>query len=313
MMDNDRELYQILETNTPEAAFREVQMILKMIFPAFDVALIRAAFETSIRLFKGSYPGYQACNTQYHDFSHTLGVFLAMTRLVHGATLDDKSFSERAIARSLVSALFHDAGYIQDIHDREGTGAKHTRTHVLRSMDFLARHGPDHGLSDEEIEAGQIMISYTDPAVNISTISHPSPKVECLGKMLAVADFFAQMADRMYLEKLLYLYHEFEEGGVPGYENELDLLHKTIDFYRFTEARISTLLYRTDHLLCLHFEAKWHICENLYKVATEKQEAYLHKILKSPDPLKLLKRGGIVKEIRRKNNHGKPRSPGNPA
>lgn len=38
------------------------------------------------------------------------------------------------------------------------------------------------------------------------------------------------MADRAYLAKLIYLYHEFREGGVAGYESELDLLKKTPTF-----------------------------------------------------------------------------------
>ena len=45
------------------------------------------------------------------------------------------------------------------------------------------------------------------------------------------ADLLAQLADRLYLEKLLLLFMEFEEARLPEFETALELLQKTADFY----------------------------------------------------------------------------------
>jgi hypothetical protein len=297
----------MLQTDSPEEVKKEVQTILAMISPEIDFAPVQKAFHTTVSLFEGACPGYRACNTKYHDLRHTTDVFLAMARLVHGVICYGEIFTERHIVTGLTAAIFHDTGYIQEEHDTEGTGAKHTTTHVRRSMDFLERHGPEHGLSHEEIAAGRAMILCTDPFIDISGIEFPSAPYEFLGKMLAVADFLAQMSDRIYLEKLLYLYHEFMEGGIQGYESEVDLLRKTIGFYEFTEKRIQSLLDKVDCFLSLHFEFRWNIHENLYKTAIEKHKAFLHKILKSSDPIQFLKRGGVVEDIFGENRNAESR------
>jgi len=292
----------ILYIGSTEKIFEEVKEILCLISPDFNIQPVSAAFDIAVSLFEGKHPGYQPCNTKYHDLNHTAGVFLAMARLIHGAVINGNVFSRRYIALGLIAALFHDGGYIQEEADTKGTGAKYTKTHVRRSMDLLARDGAAHGLSDEEIAAGMVMILCTDPSVDIAVIEFPSEEIAFLGKTLGVADFLAQMADRTYLEKLLYLYQEFKEGGVEGYEDEIDLLQKTTGFYMFTERRIKMMLEKTDRFLRSHFALRWNISENLYKIAIERQKAYLKKILESPnfDPAKDLKRGGIAEDFFRK-------------
>jgi len=68
---------------------------------------------------------------------HTTDTFLAMARMIHGATLEGETFSERHINLGLIAALLHDSGYIQSESDLQGTGAKYTASHVQRSIDFL--------------------------------------------------------------------------------------------------------------------------------------------------------------------------------
>jgi hypothetical protein len=225
-----------------------------------------------------------------------------MARLIHGAMIEDAVFTERQITQSLISALFHDAGYIQEEHDREGTGSKYTADHVQRSMDFILNHCVELGLSDEEVEACRNMILCTDLAVDISSIDFPSPKIEILSKMLGTGDLLAQMADRTYLEKLLFLYHEFKEAKVGGYEGEVDLLRKTVGFYDFISQRLQKTLDATDRFMTSHFASRWDIQTNLYHEAIEKQKNYLHQILGIPDsdPRDSLKRGEIVHRVRKK-------------
>ena len=227
-MVNQTNLYDLVQMDSPEAVLDEVRIVLRLISPDYDVAPVRDAFMTTVDLYEGRYPGYQACNVEYHDLNHITDTFLVMARLIHGAVIDGESFSDREIAIGLIAALLHDAGYIQEEHDSEGTGSKYTTIHVERSMAFFGAYGKQYDLSNEEIEAGQSMIHCTDLSVDISTISFQSAVVEILGKILGAADLLAQMSDRKYLEKLLFLYYEFKEGVVGGYESEVDILRRPL-------------------------------------------------------------------------------------
>ena len=250
---NDIQLYNLIPTDSPQDVLDEVIVILDLISPDFDTAPVTSAFNTAVSLYQGRYPEYRSCNTEYHDLHHTIDTFLAMARLIHGGVLDGEIFTNRHITLGLITALLHDAGYIQEEHDKEGTGSKYTANHVQRSMDFLERHGSELGLSYEEIADGRAIILCTDLAVDISTIVFTSVKVELLGKMLGTADLLAQMADRKYLEKLLFLYHEFKEAGIGGYQDEVDLLRKTLAFYDFIAQRLKTTLDATDRFMASHF------------------------------------------------------------
>ncbi len=301
-MDTKKDLYDILQIDSQDAVIDEVRIILNMISPGFNIAPVVNAFNSTISLFNGTYPGYMACNIYYHDLQHTLLTFLAMARLLHGAALDSVIFSEQDTCLGLIAALFHDTGYIQEEHDKEGTGAKYTSCHVQRSMDFLERHGPEHGLSNYDISAGRAIILCTEIAVDINSIKFPSVESEFLGQLLAVADIMSQMADRIYLEKLLFLYHEFREGNVEGFDSETDLLRKTIGFYNFIAHRLESLFDKIDRFLKLHFNSRWNVRKNLYIKAISKHRRYLKKITKMNDSdlIQHLKRAGIADRVREK-------------
>lgn len=299
---DERQLADLLDMKSPEAVLREVRIILKLIDPDYNIIPVRFAFFSTIELYNGSFPGYRACNTEYHDLHHITDTFLTMSRLIHGAMIEHTAFTDRQIILGLISALFHDAGYIQEEHDLEGTGSKYTASHVQRSMYFILKHGTELGLSDKEIIACQNMILCTDLAVDITSIEFPSPNVELLGKMLGATDLLAQMADRTYLEKLLFLYHEFKEAKVGGYEGEVDFLRKTIGFYDFISQRLKNTLDATDRFMASHFASRWDIQTNLYHDAIEKQRSYLLQILGVPDsdPRDNLRRGEIVQKVCKK-------------
>ncbi|HUV50757.1 MAG TPA: hypothetical protein VMW78_07055 [Anaerolineae bacterium] len=286
--------------DSPRAVLDEVIVILDLISPDFDTAPVTSAFNMTVSLYQGRYPGYRSCNTEYHDLHHTIETFLATARLIHGAVLDGKIFTDRRITLGLITAFLHDAGYIQEESDKDGTGAKYTANHVQRSIDFLECHGSELGLSHDETTEGRAIILCTDLAVDISTIVFKSAEVELLGKILGSADLLAQMADRTYLEKLLFLYHEFKEAGIRNYLDEVDLLRKTLAFYDFVSQRLKTTLDETDLFMGPHFTSRWGIHEDLYHVAIAKQRDFLKKILeiKDSDPRDHLKRS-VVNKIRR--------------
>ena len=299
---NPKKISDLIMIDSNEDVRTELHEILSLISSDFNPNPIDSAFNAVIALFEGRFPGYRACNTEYHDLQHTISTSLAMARLIYGATIDGENFSERQVNVSLIAALCHDAGYIQEIHDTEGTGAKYTTTHVRRSMDFLEFHSTELNLGAEQIRAGQAMILCTDLAADISSIEFPSPNYQLLGKMLGAADLLAQLADRTYLERLLFLYYEFREAGVGDYQSEVNILRKTVGFYDFITNRLETTLDGTDRFVRSYFESRWNIPENLYNNAIENQRNYLQKILElqNSDPRSHLKREGIVERVRKK-------------
>ncbi len=277
-ISKDIHLYDLLEMESHDAVLDEVLVILGLLSPDFEIEPVVSAFHMVHRVYAGDHPLYRACNTHYHDLRHTMDAFLATARLIHGATLIGEDLGERRILTALVSALFHDTGYIQEKEDREGTGAKYTANHVLRSMEFLGRHGREHGLSEGEIAEGRTMILCTDIKMEITASLFLSSSVELLGRLLNAADLLAQMADRIYLEKLLFLYHEYKEGHTGNYEGEVDLLRKTIGFYEYIEQRLSPIMDRVNAFMISHLNARWGVTTNLYTEANELPRSKLRGI-----------------------------------
>lgn len=297
-VDDGRRLYEILQMGSEPKAVREEALgFLKDVMPNDSLVPVHNAFEAALDLYAGEYPGYRGCNTGYHDLRHILETFLAMARLAHGAILEGKKV-EGLVPVCLMAALFHDSGYIQKSRDSDGTGAKYTEIHVARSVSFLEKYGNKIGLSEDDIHAARLMVRCTDLAEDISTLSFPSSEIRFLGEMLNVSDLWAQMADRIYLEKLFFLFSEFQEGKIEIYQNQADMLRKTIGFYHFIKERYKFAFNRADVLMVRHFEERWKISENLYRVAIRKHKTYLMEIVKLPerDLFQKLKRSGIARE-----------------
>ncbi len=297
---NENQLSNLVNMDSPEDVLAEMLNIGKLIAPDYSFAETESVFLWTIELYKGHCGGFRACNTEYHNLHHVTDTVLAMARLMHGATIDGASFTGRQIALGLIAALAHDTGYLQEEHDREGTGSKYTSNHVWRSMDFIEAQGAEYGLSSDEIDVCRTMIHCTDLAADFPTITFPSPQFELLSKMLGTADLLAQMADRTYLEKLLFLYYEFKEADVGGYGSEVDLLRKTVEFYDIVAQRLTDILDSADQYMLSHLVARWDIHENLYDKSIQKQRHHLQQIMDNPDsdPLNEIKRNNIVDKVR---------------
>jgi hypothetical protein len=267
-----------------------------------DPVAIRSAFSQTVSLYQGDWEDTQGCNTDYHDLKHVTDCFLAMVRLFHGAGETGNHFSPRQAYQGLVAALLHDAGYLQNSEDTEGTGAKYTSCHVRRSMDFLQQHFAVFGLQESEIHPCLAMIHCTDLNCDLAAVPFPDNTTEQIGKMLAAADILAQMADRTYLEKLLFLFYELDEARIDDYEDELDLMHQSKDFYLRMADRFETQLSSSNRFMVHHFKARWKIDEDLYQRAIDNQRAYLTKILTaaSDDPRDRLRRSRIVEAVKKK-------------
>jgi hypothetical protein len=300
-MKNIDKLADLIRSDSPEAVLEEAEIVLKMISYNMNDGPVSVVFKTVVDLFRGDFPGYRSCNTEYHDLQHTLDTFLAMVRLIHGAVITGRILPKRYISLGLTCSLLHDVGYIQKEDDLVGTGARHTANHVHRSLEFLKFYGKDFGLVNSEIKAGRLLILCTDLTVNPAETDFSSKDTEFLGKMLGSADLLAQMSDRIYLEKLLFLYREFKEARVGGYQNEVDLLKQTVEFYNLMSRRFKNQLLKTDKFVTAHFAARWKVNRNLYNEAIQNQQKYLRKVLLIPDvdPLAYLNRDGIAERFRK--------------
>ena len=265
----------------PQAVFGEVCRIVAALNSQFDFIALDRVFQDVVKLFRGKYPGYQECNTWYHDLQHTTDCLLTMARLLHGASINGLSLPGRDVALGLIAALFHDTGYMQSRADRGGTGAKYTLVHVERSVAFMEKYFVDAGLSSRDFDYCRCCVQCTGLDVKISELRFESAPHRAVGCMLGTADLLGQMADRTYLERLPFLYREFQEGKVPGFESELDLLRKTPAFWEFTQQRLAGELGNVDRYMREHFRAWWALDRDLNRETIEDNIAYLKFILEN--------------------------------
>jgi hypothetical protein len=295
-----RILADLFDVDGSEAVLNEVLSILESTAPRLDPSPIMHVYRTMNALYGGGIPEYQACNTGYHDLGHALGTFLTMARLIHGAILDSEKITEREVLMALTAAGFHDAGYIQEAHDRHGTGAKFKTGHEQRSIGMLARLAGGLGLTPDEADSAGCLIRCTDMSAIIADLPFPNARIELLGRMLAAADLLSQLADPVYLEKLLLLYEEDQASGARRYRSPADTFRKALEFYELFKRHLERTLARHDRFLTLHFKTRWNISENLYREAIARHHAYLSIALnasEAPVPAHL-RRCGTLKAQR---------------
>jgi len=139
----------------------------------------------------------------------------------------------------------------------------------------------------------------TDLHIRIEDLPFRTEQEDIMARSLFASDMLGQMADRIYLEKLLFLYREFSEGQVMSYHDERDLLNKTIEFYNFIQKRIAEEVGDTERYLGLHFKERWGIGIDFYSNAIENNIQYLKHITDDhqKNHRNLLKRDGIVKRL----------------
>ena len=239
------------------AVYQAVSDIFADVYPVFNRNALAHAFSDCERLFTGNYPSYLPCDTLYHDLQHTMDMTLALARLINGhersVTKQHRFGADRAVL-GIITALFHDSGYIRHQADRHHfNGAEYTRTHVSRSADFLKHYMHKIDLGEHAATVSN-MVHYTGYEVAPENIRITDSPMHRIGHLLGTADLIAQMADHCYLEKCRdRLYPEFVLGGIAVqtdeqgndnviYESGEDLLRKTPAFYtNEVENRLNTL------------------------------------------------------------------------
>jgi hypothetical protein len=287
-----------INTTDPVCVKLEVLRIYRTLFGDSEPAPLARAFDDIVRLYRGEYPGYLRCDTEYHDLQHIMDVSLAMARLLDGyerSRGEGPSLGERHFQLGVICALFHDSGYLRRVGDRKHKrGAEYTAIHVTRGGRLLKEYLPTIGLAEFADVAGQV-IHFTGYERPVSTIRVPDAKYKLLGTLLGSADIIAQMADRCYLEKCRdRLYPEFVHGGIAvrksnGHAEVVvfasgeDLLRKTPNFYQGAQHRLDVELGGMYRFANAHFGGN-----NLYMDAVKQNIRYAERI--SGDPVIELKR-----------------------
>ena len=234
----------VVDTTDPMAVQAEVVRIYRTMFRDSDALVVKRAFGWALLCFSGKYHGYQAVDAGYHDLEHTLQGTLCLARLLEGR--DQSGVLPRIKANvfelSLIAILFHDTGYLKEVGDDEGTGAKYTMIHVDRSVGFAGEFLREQGLAAGDITSIQQMIRCTGVNVDLKAIPFQDDLIRLAGFALGTADLVGQMAAADYPEKLPILYEEFAEsaafnGGWSAnfgpFDSALHLMSQTNDFFRY--------------------------------------------------------------------------------
>ncbi len=300
-----QQLSALVDTKVPKQVLREVSRNFTRHYRPGDFKGVKKNFKLTIKLFHGKFRGYRACNTSYHDLSHTMDALLAVSRLIDGYNLTETPLPAGTAANLLNAALFHDTGYIQKDWDVEGTGAKYTESHVERSVDFINENNEHFGVFNSDLDLIMQLIKCTGLNAAISETDFDSHSSFISGCMLGTADLLGQMSDRAYLEKLLFLYREFREAGIGDYATEFDILEKTVGFYDITLKRLNGSLQSVFIYAQAHFRDRHGIDENLYMDSIDRHIDYLHRIIEddSTNFRHKLKRGDWVDAFDDKQSH----------
>lgn len=278
------QLSRLLQDHSPDGVITEVRKIFCYHYPDHSFNPIEQSYMQTKALYGGDFPGYRSCNTHYHNFAHSVDTLLASARLLDGYNLIHEPLPKSLAVKLMNSALLHDTGYIQEVWDIEGTGAKYTTSHVARSAQFLQKNRKVFKISPNDAKSMGNLIWCTDLNVEIGSIDFADDDEKWSGFILGTADLLCQMADRAYMEKLVYLYDEFKEGGVPGFDVEYDIIRKTVDFYGFMKIRFAETLSDARKYAQPHFQERFAIDDNLYVEAIERHMAYLRGIIEDGNP-----------------------------
>jgi len=250
---NHFDVSESVDVADPMAVDAEVKQTFLSLYPGASTFKIDQAFRDIDALYHGRFPGYHSCDTGYHDIQHVLDVTLAMARLMEGwerADTGREHFDAPLFCLGIVTALFHDCGYVRELDDTvHRNGGELTLTHVSRGARFLQRYLPQAGMGDVA-DVASALVHFTGYEIPVAQIEVPAPRYQLLGSMLGSADIIAQMSDRCYLEKCRdRLYPEFVVAGIArkrlpdgreevAYDSGEDLVRKTPNFYQGAMRRL---------------------------------------------------------------------------
>jgi hypothetical protein len=230
-----------------------------------------------------------------------MDVFMCALRLTHGAHLAGNKLTDDEVTMIAIAALMHDIGYAQQVGDEDGTGAKYTKTHVARGIVFMRQYLKERRWPESWEAPLACVMQCTDPALKPADIPFPDERARLMGMLVGTADLVGQMADRAYLEKLMFLYFEFKEAGMGDFKSSQDLLQRTQDFYTETQRKLDMDLGNTYDLLGNHFKDWFGAERNYYMESITQNIGFLARVIEGADGAdfqQLLKRRGIAEQAK---------------
>jgi len=277
---NHQQLTKIFESGATNDPVDEVLFLATQIQPGFNCTALHQLHQDIVRLFAGSYPGFLASNSRYHNLKHTRSVVLATARLLHGLACSGQEVSAQTMELALYSAYFHDTGLLRTEADQARSEAFYFQNHEERSIAILTQYLADQGVPKFLTEGCPAVIQSTNLALTPDTIAFPSPAAKLAGYVLGSADILAQMADRYYLECLPFLFQEHQEGGLQTFRSAIELMQNTTSFYHNVILdRLEKSFSNISVAMHIHFQTRWQIDENLYCTNIIKNLDYLKAIL----------------------------------
>lgn len=251
------------DTTSVENVTEATLEIARTLFPGAPETFARDMFTATARLYTGGFIDYQACDLKYHDFRHTLQVTMAYVDLFAARQASDEpAFTHRQFELGLAAALLHDSGYLKLRSDHEGSGAKYTFCHVLRSCALAASLLPTLGVKSEELDIVLGSIRCTGQNTAGMGLRFHRHEHHVLASLVATADYLGQMAAADYPDELELLFNEFAESdaflGIPS----------------------SQRFFKTAQQLIAGSTAFW---ENVVKPKLENDLLGVHRFLRRPD------------------------------
>lgn len=278
----------------------QVEHIVQSFAPGHDLTRVHDAFGLLDRAFSGQLPGYQQLKTLYHNRSHTNEVVLCAARMLHGLHLAGKGLDADHVDAALIGALMHDIGYVmsdEEAKSGSSSGAQFTDSHVMRGVAFIRQHLVE--LPEDVLNTTVKVIQVTDHRKHPDWVKFDTPMQQRAAYATATADLIGQMANREYLERLLFLYSEFDEAKMGGFVDEHDLLEKTTGFYRMMKGRLDSDLDGLSSHLARHFAQQTGQERNFYHESIDRNLGFLERVVREERKrrFEMLKRGGVVEKV----------------
>jgi hypothetical protein len=240
-----------VDTRNSAAVTQFVEHTFHSMYPGRSLQWLDRLFSEVVAFFAGAHPEYAAIDVRYHDLEHTLQATVCIALILEGRHLAgvEPRVDARHFELAVSAALLHDTGYLRLRSDTQGTGAKYTFCHVVRSCAFAASYLPTLGADDYEVESVLGAISCTGPTTEMGRLRFRHPVERLIGSALATADFLGQMAATDYPDKLEILFDEFRESDdfirLPAnrrvFQSPGELVERTPAFWeKFVRPKLET-------------------------------------------------------------------------
>ncbi len=231
-----------IDTKSAPAVADATSSAFAGMYPRHTPCILPRLFADIEAMFGGRYMDYQSIDTPYHDLEHTLQVTWCLVQMLTGRyhACVEPRLNERQFELAVAAAALHDTGYLKMRADLEGTGAKYTFTHVLRSCAVASSYLPTLGVTLDELDGVLGAIRCTNTNTPIWRLHFQNPIEGIIGCAVATADYLGQMSVPNYLEELPRLFAEFDESdkfaAVPSaqrlFRSVDELISKTPHFWR---------------------------------------------------------------------------------